>query len=308
LITSLDNTLFELFATRVPSLLAGAAAIDEEQIRFQPPDSEWRSHVTTELQAKPGLNVYLADLRENRMLRSNERTREIRGGIAFDRKAPPRVDCHYLISAWSDTDEDLATGDDVAAGGTGLEHQILFEALAALEQHSPLVPAEVFAPKAVPGTVSSLIANDELPCEVLPPEGFVKLGEFWGTMGDPQAWKPALYLVVTIPVVMAEDISGPIVTTKRTDYHSNGSDPETFFQIAGVARVGTNPAPRAWVQIQTSSGEPIRATTADSEGRFTFTELREGSYRLAARITGRTPQPATPIDVPEPSGTYDLSL
>ena len=46
------------------------------------------------------LNVYLVDLRENRQLRSNERVREAKRHRQRNTSAR-RVDCHYLITAWS---------------------------------------------------------------------------------------------------------------------------------------------------------------------------------------------------------------
>ena len=68
-----DNLLRQLLISRVPTIT------DEAQVRFQPPDEDWRTYVSTlSVGGNPAnaLNVYLVDVRENRKLRSNERVRE----------------------------------------------------------------------------------------------------------------------------------------------------------------------------------------------------------------------------------------
>ena len=99
MIDHLDHLLFTLFRTSVAELSA------DGQIRFQAPDEDWRALVPTisDGAGNPGnsLNVYLVELRENRRLRSNERERVTVGTDVFEVPPPRRVDCHYLISAWS---------------------------------------------------------------------------------------------------------------------------------------------------------------------------------------------------------------
>ena len=72
MINHLDNLLRYLFMTEVEGLVPPPAApgpppgpVIEDQIGFQPPDEVWRTHVSG-LGTKNALNVYLADLRENR--------------------------------------------------------------------------------------------------------------------------------------------------------------------------------------------------------------------------------------------------
>src|SRR5688572_12734716 len=102
-------------------LVADLVAItNDQQVRFQPPDSALRTDVTN-LDA-PALDVYLVDLREHRRLRSNERAREVVDGVSFAERAPDRVDCHYLISAWSPAQP------AVGVEPTLDEHALLYEA------------------------------------------------------------------------------------------------------------------------------------------------------------------------------------
>src|SRR5262249_18485391 len=98
MIDHVDNVLRQVFLSRIDEIT------DESQVRFQPPDDNWRTFVANlNVGGEPGiaLNVNLADLGENRVLRSNERTREFQNGMVIASPMPRRVDCHYLISAWS---------------------------------------------------------------------------------------------------------------------------------------------------------------------------------------------------------------
>src|SRR5262245_48655344 len=100
MIHHLDNLLRHLFLAQLVDITS------EDQVGFQPPDEDWRGHVTN-LQHN-ALNVYLVDLRENRKLRSNERARAVQNGMVSETPAPRRVDCHYLITAWSPAEITLA--------------------------------------------------------------------------------------------------------------------------------------------------------------------------------------------------------
>src|SRR5215831_16007777 len=81
-------------------LIAGVPGISgPDQVRFQPPDEDWRSTVSQ--LGQNALNVYLADLRERRSLRSNDWMTGTGPAGPTRTPEPARVDCHYLITAWS---------------------------------------------------------------------------------------------------------------------------------------------------------------------------------------------------------------
>jgi hypothetical protein len=302
MIQHLDNLLRHLFLVQVADITS------EDQVGFQPPDDEWRGHVTS-LQ-RDALNVYLVELRENRQLRSNERVRAVQNGIVSETPAPRRIDCHYLITAWSPAELTPAVEPTLD------EHALLAEVTGVLMQNEALIPREVYAPDPLPTIFPPEVADAELPTAVLPVEGFLKLAEFWGTMGEGHRWKPAVYLVVTIPVILRTEIAVPMVTTRITEYRQTGK-PETaevWIQIGGHVLDATSPledgspAPvaGAWVRLENIGGEPLQTTGTNDEGRFTFGRLRPGGYQLRWRATGH-PEPAPrSIDVPSPSGEYDL--
>jgi hypothetical protein len=301
MIAHVDNLLRHLFIDQVTNITS------EDQVRFQPPDQEWRT-VVSNLGVRNALNVYLFEMRENRKLRTNERSREIQNGIATDTPAPRRVDCHYLITAWSPATVTPAVEPTLD------EHRLLYEVTAVLMNHESLVPRQVFAPDPLPAGFPELIADAELPVTILPVEGFAKYAEFWGTMGNIHPWKPAVYLVVTLPVALHKEVAGPLVTTRITEYRQSGT-PETaevWIQIGGTVLDASvdppQPLPRAWVRLETTTGEPLQTTETDELGHFTFGGLHPGRYQLRARSEGSGEKLRPNVDIPSPTGEYDVRL
>ncbi|MFF0739593.1 Pvc16 family protein [Streptomyces sp. NPDC004111] len=286
-----DLALGALFRERMTTLGAGTpGGVAAAQIGFAPPDADWANDVGHLAPAR-ALNVYLAELRENRELRSNERLRSALPGPAGRQQAPMRVDCHYLISAWSPS-ADRATR-------TLDEHGVLGEVLAVLVQAQVLTAG-----------------GEELPIAVLPPGGFGPLRDFWHAMGDEARWRPVVHLVVTAPVPRAVEYLAPEVTTRFAEYrvkdpdrpHGTPGAAGTRLQIAGVVRDGGVPVAGAWVQLETAGGDPVRAVRSNGRGEFTFPDVAPGNHRLLLRVPGRNGPPATAITVPSPTGRYDLAL
>jgi hypothetical protein len=315
-----DLLLFRLFRWRVAALSA------DSQVRFQPPDDDWRTAVPgiadIDGNPAPSLNVYLADLRENRRLRSNERERTTVGADIFETPPARRVDCHYLISAWSPVA--VSPGTEPAID----EHALLAEAALALGRHDPLDPVALCAATrpglpAIP--VPPALVDEQLPVTLLPTEGFAKLGEFWGTMGQTHRWKPCVYAVVTVALTEPPVRAGPAVTTifTRTLQRDVAATARTRFHIGGTVRVSlaqAHPVPLAWVELMTPLDALMRIERADALGRFVFADVPAGDYHLRARVAAlplppsppAPPQPAQPISpvrpvtVPEPTGSYDI--
>ena len=132
----LDELLQRLFVNEIAEITALG------QVRFQPPDQDWRSLIGTITNAAGNvansLNVYLVDMRENRRLRTNERERVAQGTEIFERPPPRRVDCHYLISAWSPAT--VTPGLDPTAE----EHALLAEVARVLGEHDELNPVAIY--------------------------------------------------------------------------------------------------------------------------------------------------------------------
>jgi hypothetical protein len=306
ILDAVDAVLDTLLRTQVSRLwAAGATEARDEQVGFQPPDQSWRGLVDG-LVSVPALNVYLVDLLENVELRSGEVLREPVAGQVRERRAPVRVDCHYLITAWS-------PAKDLAARAS-IEHALLFQVMEVLFRRSRLVPAAVFGSRERPPGFPAELVDSDLPMAVAPREGFPKLAEFWGTMGDTQAWKPAVHLVVTVPVPFPPEVAATPVTTRVARYWTAGGQGGTEVRIAIGGRVldaTQTPAvalPGAWVRIERAGGEPLATTRTDASGRFVFGDLAPGDYQLRWRAGPRPEPNPRPVTVPSPTGDYDLKF
>jgi hypothetical protein len=295
MIDFLDKMIRHLFASTIADITDG-----DTQIGFEPPNEDWRTYVAG-LKDK-ALNVYLVDLRENRVLRSNERVRGFQNGVFAETPAPRKMDCHYLISAWSPARASLP-----AVEPTVDEHALLYKATASLMDAEPLIASEIYGPGGLPAGFPDIIADVELPSIVLPVDGFPKLAEFWGATKTVH-WKPAVYVIITLPVVLDSKVAGPIVTTRITNYRVTGSSRiETLIQIGGTVLSGTNPVPSAWVRIEDNAGVLLVIATTDANGRFTFAGLAQGNYTLRVRAPGFA-EATRLIQVPSPTGEYDISV
>lgn len=287
--------------------------VSANQVRFEAPDEKWRSSLTG-LQ-RNAVNLYLVDLRENRRLRSNERGRAPESGVILEQPAPSRIDCHYLITAWSPTEQLTPQVEPVLD-----EHALLYDIAAVLMQAGALNPSERYAPgSAALNAWPEAFRTSDLPIVVAPGDGFPKLAEFWGTMGVNHRWKPVLYLVVTLPVELLRTASGPMVTTTITEYRQRDK-PETaevWIQIGGqvldtvhpLAGGLPRPVAAARVEIRDAiTGELVQQTDTDTQGRYRFVRLQAGRYKLRASAPGLTMASPRDVVVPSLTGEYDLKF
>jgi Pvc16 N-terminal domain/Carboxypeptidase regulatory-like domain len=296
----IDNMLRQLLITKVPGITSPL------QVRFQPPDDDWRTYVSTLGQL--ALNVYLVEMKENREMRLTGRTRTVNGGNITETPRPRFVDVHYLITAWDPATPQPAVEPNI------VEHELLWDVTSALMDADPLDPTDIYAPSPLPAGFPTLIQSAELPTTVLPPEGFGKHAEFWGTMpGSNNPWRPSVLLILTLPVTMAPYATYPMVTTRITEYDAPaGSGKEVWVEIGGTVSNATAspavPVAGASVAIFNTSGVQLAATTTDSQGRFIFNLLRPGNYQLQFAAASFPAPPPRNITVPSPTGEYNLQF
>lgn len=248
MIAHLDNMLRHLFIAQIDEITR------DNQVGFQPPDQDWRTHVRN-LEGN-ALNVYLVDIRENRKLRSNEKVSTMNNGIVSETQAPRRIDCHYLITAWSPVDVTPAVEPTID------EHTLLYRVTGVLMNNEPLVPRRIYDPDPLPGGFPPEIADVELPTTILPVEGFPKLAEFWGTVE--WRWKPGIYLIVTLPVILDTHIAGPMVTTRITEYRQIGKPDtaEVWIQIGGHVWLPPHRMAVGNATVTNISGNTLRVNNA----------------------------------------------
>ncbi len=135
-------------------------------------------------------------------------------------------------------------------------------------------------------------------------------------MGEDHRLKPAIYLVLTVPVLYAPQPMGGIVTTRITEYRTRDDTGahDVWIEIGGTVRDGTVALPPgvprpvvadAWIVLETPAGARVQHTRSNALGRFAFNQLRVGDYRLRAS-TERLGEVVRDIHVPSPSGEYDV--
>lgn len=274
-----------------------------DQVGFDPPDDNWRTAVAN--LGHNAVNAYLVDVRENRSLRDPEWLVEINQGVATRTPAPMRVDCHYLISAWS------AAAAQAGVEPTRDEHALLYRVLAALAIANPLNPSRVYpAGSGDLDDVDALIRDADLPVQIVASDGWPKLTEFWGTMGGNSRAKPAIWYTVTVPVAMPQQAAGPLVTTRIIEFRQDG-DPTTaeqWLQIGGtVTDTAGKPVEGAVVTVSGSGGRIIGAVKTTADGRFSVGGLHADGYAIhAAKPSVGTADATTAL--PGRSGDYDLTL
>lgn len=306
MIDLLDRALRALLLRRVPDLT------DESQVRFQPPDEQWRASLANmQVDGEPALalSVYLTEIRQNRQRRSTARQRTIRDGEISEQPAPTWVDCHYLISAWSPAASQLVEP-------TPDEHALLYRVLAALQDAGPINPTRVYPTGSEALTDWPPELRDvDLPTELMPVEGFGKLAEFWATMGTGHRWKPVLQFVVGLPVVFAEPIRRGLAVATVTLRFGPRDARDVWVRIGGhVRRADGEPLHQEVAEVSVVDVEDdvvVRATRTDpSTGRFVVDLPADAvthpqRYRLRATLGGSTDAEIA-VDLRSPS--HDLTL
>ncbi|HEX5085211.1 MAG TPA: Pvc16 family protein [Blastocatellia bacterium] len=255
------------------------AELKAAQVSFITPDKNFTLN-------GPTVNLFLYEVKENRDLRDPTPIIEkINGG--FIRKEPPlRVDCSYIVTAWSN-----AVGDARVVE----EHRLLAQALLWLTRF-PTVPAD---------KLHGSLAN-----QIYPPPTMVaqmdpnkSAGDFWFALGIPP--RPAFYLVVTIAMDLGLAIEGPLVTTRFTKVEAGtGGDEEQWIQIGGrVATAGGVGIPDALVDMPDAG---LRARS-DADGRYSFVRAPLGAHNIRVVATGFQPK-TQPLTVPGKPEDYDVTL
>lgn len=199
MIADLDSTLEALFTRELPAAIVAATAIS-----FEAPDD----HFTSSGVAFPAIDLFLYDVRENTELRANEWIVERPEQGNLIRHPPPtRIDCSYLVTAWSSTS---------GPGRAQDEHKLLAEVLKVLVRF-PIVPEELLV-----GELAG--ADPPLPMTSLTPGRLQSPADLWQALGGkPRA---ALNLTVTVAVVPVTEDAGPPVEQRVFELSQGVPEPD----------------------------------------------------------------------------------
>jgi uncharacterized protein DUF4255/carboxypeptidase family protein len=263
---------------------AAPGTLRTAQVSFVTPDKNFTPTDRT-------VDLFLYELKENRELRDPEPIVE-RTGATFVRRRPPvRVDCSYLVTAWS-----TATGPAKVVE----EHELLGLTFQWMSRF-PTIPPTFFAGDMAgqPFPPPTLVAQMD---------GAKSTAEFWSALGTPP--RPYFNLVATIAVPLGVDVpEGPPVATKdmRLLVKAKPASQERWFQIGGTVRSAAAPnAPVAGATVLLVERDESRTT--DAQGRFTFSPLPAGAATLKVTATGfaeKKKAVAVPSTAPD---EYDVML
>jgi Pvc16 N-terminal domain/Carboxypeptidase regulatory-like domain len=260
-----------------PRLKAADVAFDTPEKGYQPAQDT-------------AVNLFLFDVGENRDLRETMPLRDVTSGIVTTKRPPLRIDCSYLVTAWS-----KKTG----AVKVQEEHRLLSEAFVWLNRF-PVIPDQYF------DFTGSTLKNPPFspPAMLAQMNSERSLAEFWQALGISP--RPAFYLTVTIAIdpVSVLETARQVATKQFAIVSTAGSD--VSFDIGGTVRdkTTTGPLDAAVVTVR----ETGHRTVTDSAGRFQLSLLRQGQYTLDAVRSGYAAASKT-IQVPGGSPTaFDLDL
>lgn len=126
MIDDLDRTLRQLLAVELPAVRGGGV-----EVAFNQPTHDWSKNL-----GKPTLNFFLYDVRDNPVLRRHQWQQTPASGATpredhtvRQRRTPLRIDCFYLVTAWSPADAQTRPFE---------EHNLLAQCLIALARYPVL--------------------------------------------------------------------------------------------------------------------------------------------------------------------------
>jgi len=278
--------VFQDLDASLKALLEDAAvppALTGVDVNFRTPDKTFTFTQAT-------LNLFLSGVRENRVLRDPVPVVELVGGSYVRHTPPLRVDCDYLVTAWSKEAGSLAVEQ---------EHLLLAQALAKLSKF-PELPA---------GYLRATMVDQPFPVQLWTAQHDESrtLGEFWSALGMPP--RGAFQLTVTVALDLRDPSAfGPPVSTSRVvldDDLSPATAGEASLTIGGTVRRHGDAAPIDGATVELDGS---RTVVTGPDGRFRFDRVSSGGHDLAVSAAGFTPRQRA-VAVPGTTPTdFDVDL
>ena len=279
MISDLDKTIKKLLTAEIP------IENGEVDIKFDQPSREWSARL-----AKPTVNLFLFDVRENVALRQHQWQQSNghnQAGIAHMKRTPYRVDCHYMITTWA------AEPDD--------EHRLLSRCLRALFRN-PVLPESVLQGEMQrqPFEVQTRLAsNDKL----------TNPAEVWSALDN--ELRPSLSYLVTLAIDPWTEITGPAVRTFTLRTGQSHEPPREQFApdtaVTEKATIGgqvmAKGKPQANIEVAIKGTGYFDRT--DRDGRFRLGSIPYGNYTLVAWAAHGKPKE---MKVIVPSDEYDIEI
>ncbi|SNS15381.1 Carboxypeptidase regulatory-like domain-containing protein [Geodermatophilus saharensis] len=258
---------------------AAPAPVRAAEVSFDPPDRDFTPGQAT-------VNLFLHEVVENRGLRETGPFVERDGpgeAAGYRFTAPPlRVDCTYLVTAWSARTREEKTEE---------EHTLLGTALLWLARFV------VVDDRFLQGTLADPPQPYPLSLTVAQTREHPGAGEFWSALGV--APRPAFSLTVTVSLQPVEDEAEFPAVQEIHPVMVSRTDPVLTGRVLDAALA---PVPGAQVTVV----EAGRDTTADATGRFTVAGLAFRRYTL--RVVAGTHDESRTVDYGAASQVHDMVL
>lgn len=242
MLDDLDRSLRALLLDELPRVVERIEA-DGFDISFEVPNRETTARLT-----RPTLNLFLFHIQENRDLRPGPwQTIRINGAV-HDERPPVRLECHYLVTAWSNEVED--------------EHRLLTGAARAFFRN-PLLPEAIRA--------GALAETDfELPVMVAQPAQLKDIVDIWSVLDNDL--KPSVRVNVIVPIELDIEVGKQLVLERRIVLPPPESieDPTRRLDVAGVLVREGEPVAGARVRMDRASA------TTRADGTFDLHGVRAG--------------------------------
>ncbi len=235
MLDDLDHALRTLLLDELPTVVERIEA-DGFDISFDVPNRETTARLT-----RPTLSLFLYHIQENRELRPAPWEGKLSNGHYQDSRPPVRLECYYLITAWSNEVED--------------EHRLLTGAARVFFRHLKL-PDE-----AIEG---SLPTDHEIRMMVAQPAPIKDIVDIWSVLDNDL--KPSVRVTVTVPLDLDVTREIPLVTERRMELAMEGA-------IYPLGR----PVDVAGLLVR--DGEPVAGASVRMDGATAKTRI-DGTFDL----------------------------
>src|SRR6266540_1687665 len=252
MLDDLDETLKTLLIDELPQVIEKIER-DGFDISFDVPNREFKSRL-----AKPTLCVYLYNIQENRDLRGRTWERNHQNGSVATRRPPVRLDCSYMITAWSNEVED--------------EHRLLTGAARVLFRN-PVLPRALLQ--------GALADGIEITTEVAQPESFKDIVDIWSVLDNDL--RPSVRVTVTVPLDVDREYVTPQVKERELRYADPTwtEPPSDPVRLTGrLVRAG-RPVAGARIRVDFSS------STTNQEGEYVLRDIKPGPKSVFIWEDGR---------------------
>ncbi|MFI8234991.1 Pvc16 family protein [Streptomyces sp. NPDC085900] len=266
----------DLDATLMAMLSAPAAPpeVRAADVSFDTPDKAFNPTQTT-------VDLFLHEVQENRELRNQAPLVDKTDDGFVTRHRPLRVDCTYLVTAWSTQSAGLKAAE---------EHRLLGLVLLWLSRF------EVVEEPFLRGDLAMPPQLYKLPVSVAQTKEGQGTSQFWTALGVPP--RPAFSLTVTIGLLPFDE-AVPDPAAKTIEIKTARSDAPAL--CGRVLDATLAPLPGAAVTVVENGAE----ATTDTFGGFTFRELAFGSYTILVRVAER-PDLRKPVQYTAESQIHDV--